>query len=83
MPKRREGPERVAADVARDDGTHAVQLAEDRTMGAAGAQRRRTSGYPLGRIAVIFEDIFRSDAFATMALELGMDVIMIAPDYPA
>lgn len=36
-----------------------------------------------GRIAVVFEDIFRSDAFATMALELGMDVVMIAPDYAA
>ena len=39
--------------------------------------------YYAGRIAVVFEDIFRSDAFATMALELGMDVVMIAPDYAA
>lgn len=36
-----------------------------------------------GITAAVFEDIFRSDAFATLSDELGMEVIMIAQDFAA
>ncbi len=36
-----------------------------------------------GTVAAVFEDIFRSDDFATLSGELGMDVVMVAQDYGA
>lgn len=36
-----------------------------------------------GTCAAVFEDIFRSDDYATLSGELGMDVIMVAQDYGA
>lgn len=36
-----------------------------------------------GTVVGVFEDIFRSDDFAVLSCELGMDVIMIAQDYEA
>ena len=36
-----------------------------------------------GRVAAVFEDIFRSDDYATLSLEAGMDVVMVAQDYSA
>lgn len=36
-----------------------------------------------GITAAVFEDIFRSDAFATLSDELGMEVIMTAQDFTA
>lgn len=36
-----------------------------------------------GTVAAVFEDIFRSDDFATLSGELGMDVVMVAQDYAA
>ena len=42
--ERWQGAERVAADVAQNDGTHALELEERHTVRAAGAQCRRTAG---------------------------------------
>ena len=36
-----------------------------------------------GTLVAAFEDIFRSNDFATLSSELGMGVIMVAPDYTA
>ena len=36
-----------------------------------------------GTLVAVFEDIFRSNDFATLSGELGMDVIMVAQDYTA
>ena len=41
--KRGERAERIASNVARDDGLHARKLAEHKAMRAAGAQRRRAA----------------------------------------
>lgn len=73
--------------MARSFGSEELDLKTEQVISAsmeriAPALERARERYAR-RIAVIFEDIFRSDAFATMALELGMDVIMIAPDYAA
>lgn len=43
--------------------------------------RARWRGEFEGMRAAVFEDIFRSNDFAVLSSELGMDVIMIAQDY--
>ncbi len=45
------------------------------------AERTRWLGEFGGVRAAVFEDIFRSNDFAVLSSELGMDVIMVAQDY--
>ena len=47
--QRRQRAQRVAADVARDDGLEARELLEHQAVRAAGAERRRAAGQALGR----------------------------------
>lgn len=60
--------------------TEQVVAAEiERVYEGLAAARRRYEG----TVVAVFEDIFRSNDYATLSGELGMDVVMVSQDYGA